>query len=147
MSRDPALSSAGGPAPPAADPAPAAAATAEAPPAAILRQMIAVLETERQALAALDAEALTEAARVKEGLCGALAPLAVEALDPETRGLAETARRLNEINRRVRNLLAANVASRLAALAGVGDGVQGGATGPVTYGPGAPAPIRPQTPR
>lgn len=122
-----------------AEPAPAAA---DAAPAAILRQMIAVLETERQALAALDAEALTEAARVKEGLCGALAPLAVEALDPETRGLAETARRLNEVNRRVRNLLAANVASRLAALAGTGSGAGGGAVGTMTYGP-APAPIHP----
>jgi len=90
----------------------------EAAPAAILRQMIAALESERQALAALDAESLTEAARVKEDLCGALAPLTSGTLDPETRGLAETARRLNDVNRRVRNLLAANVAARLAALGG-----------------------------
>lgn len=89
-----------------------------AAPAAILRQMIAVLEIERQALAALDAEGLTEISRVKEELCGALAPLAADALDQETRGLAETARRLNDVNRRVRNLLAANVAARLAALGG-----------------------------
>ena len=37
-------------------------------------------------------------------------------LDGETRVLAETARQLNEVNRRVRNLLAANVAARIEAL-------------------------------
>jgi hypothetical protein len=87
-------------------------------PAEALRQMIAALETERQALAALDAERLVEAARMKEALCHALAPLGPATLDAETRGLAETARRLNEVNRRVRNLLAANVAARIEALGG-----------------------------
>lgn len=106
-------------------------------PAALLRQMIAALESERQALAALDAEELTEAARIKERLCSALAPLTPDALDGESRALAETARRLNEINRRVRNLLAANVAARLAALGG-----EEHAAG-ATYGAAAPAPLRP----
>jgi hypothetical protein len=81
-----------------------------------LRQMIAVLEHERQALAVLDADALFEASRAKETLCEVLEPVSSETLDPEARSLAETARRLNDVNRRVRNLLAANVAARLEAL-------------------------------
>lgn len=88
------------------------------PLAASLRQMIAVLETERQALAALDADALIGSARDKEALCDVLASIGPQALDTETRGLAETARHLNEVNRRVRNLLAANVAARIDALGG-----------------------------
>lgn len=83
-----------------------------------LRQMIAVLERERQALAALDADGLVGAAREKETLCDALAALDPQPLDGETRNLAETARQLNEVNRRVRNLLAANVAARIEALGG-----------------------------
>jgi hypothetical protein len=83
-----------------------------------LRQMIAVLERERQALAALDADDLICAARDKNALCDELAAIGTQALDNETRGLAETARQLNEVNRRVRNLLAANVAARIEALGG-----------------------------
>jgi hypothetical protein len=80
--------------------------------------MIAVLERERQALAALDADGLIGAARDKEALCDALAAIGPQTLDGETRSLAETARQLNEVNRRVRNLLAANVAARIEALGG-----------------------------
>ena len=87
-----------------------------APLADTLRKMIAVLERERQALAALDADSLFEAAREKEALCDALAPVAPESLEAATRQLVETARALNDVNRRVRNLLAANVAARLEAL-------------------------------
>lgn len=83
-----------------------------------LRQMIAALEEERQALAALDSDRLYEATRVKDELCAALAPLGERPLDPQTRDLVETARTLNDVNRRVRNLLAANVAARLDALGG-----------------------------
>lgn len=83
-----------------------------------LRQMIAVLEAERQALASLDADALFDVTRDKESLCTLLTPVGPEALDTETRGLAETARQLNEVNRRVRNLLAANVAARIETLGG-----------------------------
>jgi hypothetical protein len=90
----------------------------EAPLAANLRQMIAVLQAERQALAALDADGLIGSARDKEALCDALATLGPDALDGETRALAETARQLNDVNRRVRNLLAANVAARIEALGG-----------------------------
>jgi len=81
-----------------------------------LRQMIAVLQRERQALAALDADGLVGAARDKDSLCDTLAALEPQMLDGETRSLAETARQLNEVNRRVRNLLAANVAARIEAL-------------------------------
>lgn len=84
-----------------------------------LRQMIAVLERERQALAALDADSLIGAAQDKEALCDTLAEISPQGLlDGETRSLAETARQLNEVNRRVRNLLAANVAARIEALGG-----------------------------
>ena len=39
-------------------------------------------------------------------------------IDEECRGLLDAARRLNEVNRQVRNLVAANVAARLDALTG-----------------------------
>ncbi|MEA1157669.1 hypothetical protein U8M34_29400, partial [Klebsiella pneumoniae] len=39
-------------------------------------------------------------------------------IDEECRGLLEAARRLNEVNRQVRNLIAANVSQRLDALVG-----------------------------
>lgn len=93
-------------------------ASPENPIAASLRQMIAVLQDERQALAALDADGLIGSARDKEALCDVLADIGPGALDGETRVLAETARQLNDVNRRVRNLLAANVAARIDALGG-----------------------------
>lgn len=81
-----------------------------------LRQMIAVLEQERQALATLDADELFEASHQKQTLCDAMQPFGEDALDPQTRDLAKTAQALNDVNRRVRNLLAANVSARLEAL-------------------------------
>ena len=81
-----------------------------------LRQMIAVLETERQALATLQPDALTAVTREKESLCDILAQTDPRQLDEKTRALVETAKSLNDVNRRVRNLLAANVAGRLDAL-------------------------------
>ena len=81
-----------------------------------LRQMIAVLEQERQALAGLDADELFESAHRKQALCEALAPYRPDALNPHTRDLVTTAKALNDVNRRVRNLLAANVCARLEAL-------------------------------
>jgi flagellar biosynthesis/type III secretory pathway chaperone len=84
-----------------------------------LRQLIAVMERERQALASLDADDLFLIAREKEELCDRLGHFGREALDKDTCTLAETASRLNEVNRRVRNLLAANVAARIEALGGV----------------------------
>lgn len=81
-----------------------------------LRQMIAVLEKERQALATLDADELFETAHRKEELCDLLAPLGPGVLDQQTRDLVKTAQALNDVNRRVRNLLAANVSARLEAM-------------------------------
>lgn len=83
-----------------------------------LRHMIAVLEKERQALAGLDLEALVLAATDKQMLCDHLDPITPGSVDDECRMLAETARQLNDVNRRLRNLLAANVAARLDALGG-----------------------------
>lgn len=81
-----------------------------------LRQMIAALEAERQALAALDIEALVAATRTKQDLCTRLEPVSGLPDESECRALAESARAMNEMNRRVRNLLAAQVASRIDAL-------------------------------
>lgn len=81
-----------------------------------LRQMLAVLETERQALAALDIDALTLSTNDKHSLCAVLETRGTGGLDAECRSLVEAARQKNEVNRKVRNLLAANVAARLDAL-------------------------------
>lgn len=86
--------------------------------AGALRQMLAVLESERQALAALDIDALSLATHGKHHLCATLEPADGAMLDQECRGLAEAARAANEINRKVRNLLAANIAARLDGLTG-----------------------------
>lgn len=83
-----------------------------------LRQMVAVLEGERQALAALDLEAIAGAAADKQALCERLEQRDGSGLDAECRGLLDAARRLNEVNRQVRNLLAANLSARLDALTG-----------------------------
>jgi hypothetical protein len=83
-----------------------------------LRQMVAVLQDERQALAALDLDGIMGAAVGKSGLCDALADAEATAVDEECRGLLDAARRLNEVNRQVRNLIAANVAQRLDAIVG-----------------------------
>ncbi len=83
-----------------------------------LRQMIAVLQAERQALAAMDLDGLMSSAQDKQSLCHALDGAKPTAVDAECEGLLVTARQLNEVNRRVRNLLAVNVAARLDALTG-----------------------------
>jgi hypothetical protein len=83
-----------------------------------LRQMLAVLQAERQALAGLDLDAIVGAATDKRALCGRLDDTGAMEMDEECRGLADAARRLNEVNRQVRNLIAANVSARLDALTG-----------------------------
>ena len=83
-----------------------------------LRQMLAVLEDEGQALAGLDVESISAAAAAKRSLCSRMEDASALSLDAECRELAEAARRLNEMNRQVRNLVAANVAARLDALTG-----------------------------
>jgi hypothetical protein len=83
-----------------------------------LRQMLAVLQAERQALAGLDIEAIVGAAVDKKALCGRLDQTGAPEIDEECRGMLDAARRLNEVNRQVRNLIAANVQARLDALVG-----------------------------
>lgn len=83
-----------------------------------LRQMLALLEGERQALAALDLERIITCADGKSGLCASLEGIAGNELDEESVGLLDAAKRLNEINRRLRNLIATNVQSRLEMLGG-----------------------------
>lgn len=83
-----------------------------------LRQMVAVLQAERQALAGMDLEGILGCANDKSTLCGRMADVDAATVDPECRGLLDAARRLNEVNRQVRNLIAANVSSRLDALTG-----------------------------
>jgi len=80
-----------------------------------LRQMLAVLEEERQSLAGLDVDALVLATSGKQALCDDLESRDTP-IDSECRGLLEAAHHQNEVNRRLRNLLAANVAARLDAL-------------------------------
>jgi hypothetical protein len=83
-----------------------------------LRQMLAVLEDERQALAGLDLDAIVGATVDKDRLCGALDTLGAIHLDEECRSMLDAARRQNEVNRQVRNIIAANVTRRLNALTG-----------------------------
>ncbi len=91
-----------------------------------LRQMLAVLEAERQALASMDLEAIMGCSRHKGVLCDRLEGCAAGMggaiqpgmLDEECRGMLEAAQRLNEVNRQIRNLVAANVSARLEALTG-----------------------------
>ncbi len=83
-----------------------------------LRQMVAVLQEERQALAGLDLDAIMGAAVSKQGLCDLIEGTQPAEIDDECRGLLEAARRLNEVNRQVRNLIAANVSQRLDAMVG-----------------------------
>lgn len=83
-----------------------------------LRQMLALLEGERQALAALDLERILTCADGKLELCGRIEQRAQTPVDDETRGLLDAVRRLNEINRKMRNLIAANVEARLGAITG-----------------------------
>ncbi|MDE2595410.1 MAG: flagellar protein FlgN [Sphingomonadales bacterium] len=80
--------------------------------------MVAVLQSERQALAGLDIDAIMGCAYDKTALCGRLDDSGPELVDEECRGLLDAARRLNEVNRQIRNLIAANVSARLDAMTG-----------------------------
>jgi hypothetical protein len=83
-----------------------------------LRQMLAALHEERQALAAIDLDGILLSADRKSALASDIAMLNPSSLDEEARGMVEAAHRLNEANRRTRNLLAANVSARLDMLTG-----------------------------
>jgi len=95
-----------------------------------LRHMLAVLEAERQALAGLDLDAILCTATDKQKLCGTLDGSGVVELDDECRGLLEAAKRMNEVNRQVRNLIAANVSSRIETLTGSAALYKPGPAGP-----------------
>lgn len=84
----------------------------------VLRQMLAVLQAERQALAGLELEAILGAAADKRQLCGRIDGNGAFAVDEECRGMLDAARRLNDVNRQLRNLIAANVSARLDDLTG-----------------------------
>ena len=70
------------------------------------------------ALAGMDLDGIMGAANNKSALCGALEGVEDDAVDAECQGLLDAARRLNEVNRQVRNLIAANVSARLDAITG-----------------------------
>lgn len=83
-----------------------------------LTQMIAMLEGERAALATLDLERILVCAQGKESLTELLERHRRETLDDECLGLLDAARQLNAINRKMRNLIAANIQARLSMLTG-----------------------------
>jgi len=83
-----------------------------------LRQMLAILESERQALAGLDLERIIVCTDGKQRLCSELDRVELLKLDEECEGLLNAVRRLNEVNRKLRNMIADNVQSRLGALTG-----------------------------
>jgi hypothetical protein len=80
--------------------------------------MLALLEGERQALAALDLERILTCADGKMDLCDRIERGAMGELDEEERGLLDAVARLNDVNRKMRNVIAANVEARLSALTG-----------------------------
>ena len=88
---------------------------------ATLQQMLALLQGERQALAALDLDRVVNCTNGKLDLCAKLEAVDVSKLDEECLGVLDAVRRLNEINRRLRNLIASNVQNRLGALSGTGE--------------------------
>ena len=83
-----------------------------------LRQMLAILESERAALAGLDLERIITCADGKQRLCSELEAASRQPLDEECEGLLNAVRRLNEVNRKLRNMIADNVQARLGALTG-----------------------------
>ncbi len=83
-----------------------------------LRQMLAVLESERQAIAGLDLDAITVTARDKLSLCDRLESADLASFDEECRAMSRAARDANEVNRQMRNLVAANIAARIDMLSG-----------------------------
>ena len=97
-----------------------------------LRQMVAVLQTERHSLAGMDLDGIMGAASDKVTLCDRLEVVTPDELDEECRGLLDAASRLNEVNRQLRNLIAANVSARLEALTGSPNayGVRAGMSAP-----------------
>lgn len=100
-----------------------------------LHRMLALLEGERAALASLDLERILTCADGKQALCDELDQARGHDLDEECRGLLDAVKRLNDINRKLRNLIAANIQARLGALTGTIDLYRGGHGGGVTHFP------------
>lgn len=108
-----------------------------------LRRMIDLLQQERQALAGMNMEAIMGCAYEKYDLCEKLEGAGRDEFDEEAKGQLDAARRLNEVNRQLRNLIAANVTARLEAITG-GPALYRAAAGqplvsPSIKGRGAPA--------
>ncbi len=83
-----------------------------------VRQMLAVLQDERRALAGLDLSGIVDCAMRKGHLCEVLADADTAAIDAPLKDLLASAARLNDGNARLRNLIAGKVSTRLTALTG-----------------------------
>lgn len=81
-----------------------------------LRHVLAVLEEERQAFAALDLERMMVCANAKQTTTQKLSAANDAGLDEEAMGLLDAARRCNAANRKMCNLIAAQISGRLDAL-------------------------------
>ncbi len=84
-----------------------------------VRQLLAVLEGERQALATLDLDRILLCADTKQTMCAQLSDHSGSDLDEECLGLLSAIKQLNALNRRMRNTIAANIEGRLTRLTGV----------------------------
>ena len=83
-----------------------------------VRQMLAVLQDERRALAGLDLAGVVDCAMRKGHLCEVLADADTGTIEAPLRDLLTSAARLNDGNARLRNLIAGKVSARLTALTG-----------------------------
>jgi hypothetical protein len=95
-----------------------------------LKKMLVLLEGERTALSSFNMEHILTCADGKLELCAQIEQNAARGVDEECHGLLDAAHRLNEINRKLRNLIAANVQARLGALTG-SISLYGGARAPM----------------
>ncbi|MCJ7420387.1 hypothetical protein [Sphingomicrobium astaxanthinifaciens] len=85
---------------------------------AALRHILALLDRERQAFATLDIDLMAACVDDKVSSCDLLEGAQANELNEETLELLHAARRQNEINRRMRNILASNVQERLQRITG-----------------------------
>ena len=83
-----------------------------------VRQMLAVLQDERRALAGLDLAGVVDCAMRKGHLCEVLADADTGTIEAPLRDLLTSAARLNDGNARLCNLIAGKVSTRLTALTG-----------------------------
>ena len=83
-----------------------------------LKKMLVLLEGERSALSSLHLEHILTCADGKMELAEVIERASRDGVDEECRGLVDGVIRLNEINRKLRNLIAANIQARIGALTG-----------------------------